>query len=109
MLAQVGAEDDQSERFFRCEIGGRQEVVLGDSVALLFLVEEQRHARLPKDVEIAKDRPSAYFTGGGEALNVLTSSSLKQTDQFEQATNSGQVHWSPLLWPGLGSVWEPRS
>ena len=76
MLAEIAAQDDQSERFFRREIGGREIIVRRDPVSLLVFVEDQRHPRLPKDVEITKDRPSAHLTDQGEVLNVLTSSSL---------------------------------
>ncbi len=88
MLAEIATKDDQGERFFGREIRGRQIVVRRDSVPLFALVEDQRHARLPKDIQIAKDRPSAYLAGLGKAVNVLTSSSLKQPDQLQQATDS---------------------
>jgi hypothetical protein len=88
MLAEIAAKDDQGERFFGREIGGRQIIVRRNSVPLFVLVEDQRYSRLPKDVQIPKDRPSAHLTGLGKSVNVLTSSSLKQPDQLQQAPDS---------------------
>jgi len=85
-------QDDQRQRFFGGEIRGRQEVGGGNPITLLVLVEHQRDAGRAQRIEIAKDRPPAYFARLGQRLNVLPPSRLEQADELKQTADSGKVH-----------------
>ena len=85
-------EHDQRQGFLGGEVGGRQIIRAGNAILLRLVLEGERHARLPQEIQVAEDGPPAHAAGVRQSLNVVPLSSLKQTDQLQQAMDSRQVH-----------------
>jgi hypothetical protein len=82
-VAQLVAQHDQRQCFFRREVGRRKQTRPGDAITLPPLVERQGNARLAKHVQIAEDGAPAHAAFQGQRLSVVSPSNLKQADQLQ--------------------------
>lgn len=73
-------EDYQRQGLCGGKIGGWQIIAAANVILLLILVIDQWHARGAQQFQVAENRAPAHATLLRQALNVISSSSLKQAD-----------------------------